>query len=177
MLNPPSLQNNTTNVVIQQNSRKLLMMDILMSETCRVHKKWNKIASDIKLVFYYSTITKMHSPINIRYNIYFSFTGSVYKRKKRKLEDKAICISRKIWRHKFWSLLHHKTASFAVWWCQLQSIQSALPPLTLHLQWWGEAMRWWTEESEIWFVLAEFIYYYNLSFILSVYNETWYKWL
>jgi len=34
MLNPPSLQNNTTNVVIQQDSRKLLMMDILMSETC-----------------------------------------------------------------------------------------------------------------------------------------------
>jgi len=33
MLNPPSFQNNTTNVVIQQNSRKLLMMDILMSET------------------------------------------------------------------------------------------------------------------------------------------------
>jgi len=27
-------KNNTTNVVIQQNSRKLLMMDILMSETC-----------------------------------------------------------------------------------------------------------------------------------------------
>jgi len=26
-------KNNTTNVVIQQNSRKLLMMDILMSET------------------------------------------------------------------------------------------------------------------------------------------------
>jgi len=26
--------NNTTNVVIQQNSRKLLMMDILMPETC-----------------------------------------------------------------------------------------------------------------------------------------------
>jgi len=29
-------------VVIQQNSRKLLMMDILMSETCQAHKKWNK---------------------------------------------------------------------------------------------------------------------------------------
>ena len=43
------------NVVIQQNSRKLLMMDILMSETCWAHKKWNKIASDIKLVFYSST--------------------------------------------------------------------------------------------------------------------------
>ena len=32
------------------------MMDILMSETCWAHKKWNKIASDIKLVFYSSTI-------------------------------------------------------------------------------------------------------------------------
>jgi len=50
-----------------QNSRKLLMMDILMSETCWAHKKWNKIASDIKLVFHSSTITMMHSPINIRF--------------------------------------------------------------------------------------------------------------
>jgi len=33
-LNPPSLQNKTTDVVIQQHSRRLLMMDILMSETC-----------------------------------------------------------------------------------------------------------------------------------------------
>ena len=49
-------KNNTNNVVIQQNSRKLPMMDILMSETCYAHKKWNKIASDIKLVFYSSTI-------------------------------------------------------------------------------------------------------------------------
>ena len=32
-LNHPSLQNKTTDVVIQQHSRKLLMMDILMSET------------------------------------------------------------------------------------------------------------------------------------------------
>ena len=30
----PATKNNTTNVVIQQNSRKLLMMDILMSDTC-----------------------------------------------------------------------------------------------------------------------------------------------
>ena len=43
-------------MVIQQNSRKLLMMDILMSETCWAHKKWNKIASDLKLIFYSSTI-------------------------------------------------------------------------------------------------------------------------
>jgi len=33
-LNHPFLQNKTTDVVIQQHSRKLLMMDILMSETC-----------------------------------------------------------------------------------------------------------------------------------------------
>jgi len=45
-----------TNVVIRQNSRKLLMMGILMSETCSAHKKWNKIASEIMLVFYSSSI-------------------------------------------------------------------------------------------------------------------------
>jgi len=54
------------NVMIQQYSRRLLMMYILMSETCWAHNKWNKIASDIKLVFYSSTITMMHGPINIR---------------------------------------------------------------------------------------------------------------
>jgi len=54
--------------VIQQSSRKLLMMDILMSETCWAHKKWNKIVSDIKLAFYSSTITMMHGPINIRFS-------------------------------------------------------------------------------------------------------------
>jgi len=58
---------NTTSVAIQQNSRKLLMVDILMSETCRAHKKWNKMASDIKLIFCTSAITKMHGPINIIY--------------------------------------------------------------------------------------------------------------
>jgi len=55
----------TTDAVIQQQSRKLLMMGILMSETCWAHKEWNKIASDIKLVFYSSTITMMHGPINM----------------------------------------------------------------------------------------------------------------
>jgi len=54
-------------MVIQQNSRKLLMMDVLLSEKCWAYKKWNKIASDIKVVFYSSTITIMHGPINIRY--------------------------------------------------------------------------------------------------------------
>ena len=42
-------------------------MDILMSETCWAHKKRNKIASDIKLVFHSSTITMLHGPINITY--------------------------------------------------------------------------------------------------------------
>ena len=53
-------KNNTTNLVIQQNCRKLLMMDILMSEVCWAHKKWNKIVSDIKFVFYSSTLTAVH---------------------------------------------------------------------------------------------------------------------
>ena len=37
-------------------SRKLLMMDILMSEIYWAHKKWNKMASDIKLVLHSSTL-------------------------------------------------------------------------------------------------------------------------
>ena len=53
--NTQRTDNKTTDVVIQQYSRKLLMMAILMSETCWVHKKWHKIASAIKLVFYTST--------------------------------------------------------------------------------------------------------------------------
>ena len=53
--NTQQTENKTTGVVIKQHSRKLLMMDILMSETCWAHKKWNKIASDIKLVFHSST--------------------------------------------------------------------------------------------------------------------------
>ena len=63
-------KNKTTNVVIQQDSRKLLMMDILMSETCWAHKKWNKIGSDSVLVFYTPTITMIHGPKNMRFYIY-----------------------------------------------------------------------------------------------------------
>ena len=65
--NTQRTENKTTDVVIQQHSRKLLVVDILMLETCWAHKKWNKIASDFKLVFYSSTITMMHGPINIRF--------------------------------------------------------------------------------------------------------------
>ena len=108
-LNNPSLQNKTTDAVIHQHSRKLLKMDILtltlltwrigwasnnaskgqmgfnlafkglMSETCWAHKKWNKIASDIKLVFHSSTIAMMHGPINIRFTTALSNVSSVFQ--------------------------------------------------------------------------------------------------
>ena len=88
-------KNNTTNVVIQQISCKLLMMDILMSETCWAHKKWNKIASDIKLVFYSSTTAMMHGPINIsllsvlsislEWNDQYCFLGAVVSWERRLL--------------------------------------------------------------------------------------------
>ena len=61
-------KNNTTNAVIQQNSRELLMMDILMSETCWAHKKWNKIISDIKLVLYSSTSTNTCFILSLLYS-------------------------------------------------------------------------------------------------------------
>jgi hypothetical protein len=54
--NTQRTENKTTDVVIHQHSRKLQKMDILMSETCWAHNKWNKIASDIKLVFRSSNI-------------------------------------------------------------------------------------------------------------------------
>ena len=56
--NTQRTENKTTDVVIRQHSRKLLMMGVLMSETCWALKKWNKVASDIKLVFHSSTIAK-----------------------------------------------------------------------------------------------------------------------
>jgi len=73
-------ENKTTNVAIQQHSRKLLMMDILMFETCWVHQKWNKIASDIKLVFYSSTVTMMHDPINISTCLCASLVNTIQKK-------------------------------------------------------------------------------------------------
>jgi len=58
-------KNNTTNVVIQQNSRKFLMMDILMSETCRAHKKW-KPATRIPLQPNHTGIPTHIEPRTIR---------------------------------------------------------------------------------------------------------------
>ena len=61
--NTQRTEKKTTDVVIHQHSRKLLMMDILTSETCWAHNKWNKIPSDNKLVFHSSTIAlpSLHS--------------------------------------------------------------------------------------------------------------------
>jgi len=82
-------KNNTTNVVNQQSSRKILMMDILKYETRWAHKKWNKIASDIKLVFYSSTlhfVYKSHKfvphreVISVCYKLYTSHKGVLWSR-------------------------------------------------------------------------------------------------
>ena len=73
------------------------MMDILMSEKCWAHKKWNKIASDIKLVFH-STITMMHVAINIRFTnakqakIIHVFSDSVLD-----ISEKVYCLKTQLW--------------------------------------------------------------------------------
>jgi len=79
--NTQQTENKTTDVVIQQHSRKLLKMEILMSETCWVHNKWNKIASDIKLVF--------HSSTYFIFNTFFFFfeIRTVYKIKWKNYVD------------------------------------------------------------------------------------------
>ena len=87
-------KNNTTNVVIQQNSHKILMMDILMSGTCWAHKKWNKIASDIKLVFYSSTMLcciYMLMYVFYRCGNTLSFPKPRGHGSRRSLRDPALC--------------------------------------------------------------------------------------
>jgi len=102
-------------VVIQQNSRMFLMMDILMSETCWAHKKWNKIASEVKLVLYSSTtvtvsgkkkivgtnrwrVEKNHVSFNVFYCAFCSYYHSIITEvliinKKRKMHSVAVgCI-------------------------------------------------------------------------------------
>jgi len=75
--NTHQTKNITTNVVIQQHSHKLLMMDILTSETCWAYKKWNKKTSDIKLVFYSSTLFNIHTTLIHSYT--FQWLTTVFK--------------------------------------------------------------------------------------------------
>ena len=51
---------------------------ILMSETCWAHNKWNKIASDIKLVFHSSTNTTKALSVIFRTNILLINLRSLY---------------------------------------------------------------------------------------------------
>ena len=81
--NTQRTENKTTDVVIHQHSRKLLKMDILMSETCWAHNKWNKITSDIKLAFHLSTIRGLSLFLNFlqqffRYT-YYLCTSSILR--------------------------------------------------------------------------------------------------
>ena len=81
--NTQRTENKTTDMVIHQHSRRLLKMDILMSGTCWAHNKWNKMASDIKLVFHSSTspafvwIVSQVDPAHVLavdFNVNFSIT-------------------------------------------------------------------------------------------------------
>ena len=90
--NTQRTENKTTDVVIQQHSRKILMMDILMSETCWARKKWNEIASDIKLVFH-------SSAMNLSFEIFLlflehpSFTQNFWRRRDSFIQT--------FWQHNF----------------------------------------------------------------------------
>ena len=92
--NTQRTKNNTTNVVIQQHSRKLLMKEILMSETCWAHKKWNKIASDIKLVFYSSTILQIFI-VSLRYS--FPYACYEHIRERRRSSQALVGSAHIIW--------------------------------------------------------------------------------
>ena len=98
-------------------SLKLLKMDILMSETCWAHNKWNKIASDIKLVFHSSTYyifwvsacSLRYPACNARapychlwpvwlYNIcpHYLINGTIFEKKKKLLNTKCVLWSLQI---------------------------------------------------------------------------------
>jgi len=72
-LTPPNLQHTADQerndqCGNQQHSRELVMMGIVMPETCWASKKYNKIISGILVGFFYSSvITVMSGPMNIRF--------------------------------------------------------------------------------------------------------------
>jgi len=95
-------KNNTTNMVIQQSSRKLLMMDILMSEACWAHKKWNKIASCASACKTDTTPTQPHRNSNT-HRTKNTTTNEVIQQNSRKLLMMDILISETCWAHKKWT--------------------------------------------------------------------------
>jgi len=65
-LQPTANQERNDQCGNQHHSRELLMMGMVMPETCWAYMKFNKIKSGIYLVFYSSVITMIHDPTNIR---------------------------------------------------------------------------------------------------------------
>ena len=63
--NTQRTENKTTDVVIQQQSQAPDDGYINVRNMSSTYKMWNKIASDIRLVFHSSTIKVMHGPINV----------------------------------------------------------------------------------------------------------------
>ena len=57
----------SANVVVQQHSRKLVNMGVLMPETCWISKKKNKNSKWHLVGFLFFSYHKMHGPINIRF--------------------------------------------------------------------------------------------------------------
>ena len=86
--NTQRTENKTTDVVTEQHRRKLLMMDVLMSETCWAHKKWNKIASDIKLVFRSSSTCRY-----IFYHLPHYHLHNHYQRRRRRRRRRRVAFS------------------------------------------------------------------------------------
>jgi len=64
-LQPTANQERNDQYGNQHYRRELLMMGIVVPETCWAYKKYNKIIIGIQLVFYSSVVTMMHGPINI----------------------------------------------------------------------------------------------------------------
>ena len=77
----------SASVVVQQHSRIILKMGILMPEICWVSKKKNKNSKWHLAGFLFCSYHKMHGPINIRFGsllvfsqhvLSFSFSGSKF---------------------------------------------------------------------------------------------------
>jgi len=93
-----SNQKHTTNVIIQQNSRKLLMMDILMSETCWVHTKWS-FSFSLQHGYHSNPTTPKHQHTTNQKHT----TNVIIQQNSRKLLTMDILMSETCWAHKKWN--------------------------------------------------------------------------
>ena len=72
-LQPTANQERNDQCGNQHYSRQLLMMGIVVPETCSAYKKYNKIISGMYLVFYSSVITMIYLQVML-----VSFSDTVY---------------------------------------------------------------------------------------------------